>query len=77
MRGRSQDAGGMFSYIHPEKRIPAYHPLRKIRELVREVLKELYVREALLARRPTVDPARAAVKRADFAGALFGPLRAS
>src|SRR5215470_17621529 len=41
MRGRSQDQGGMFSYIHPEKRIPAYHPLRKIRELVREVLKEL------------------------------------
>ncbi len=31
----------MFSYIHPEKWIPAYHPLRKIRELVREVLKEL------------------------------------
>ena len=31
----------MFSYIHPEKRIPAHHPLRKIRELVREVLKEL------------------------------------
>src|SRR5215831_3325533 len=41
MRGRSQDQGRMFSYIHPEKRIPAYHPLRKIRELVREVLKEL------------------------------------
>ena len=32
MRGRSQDQGGMFSYIHPEKRIPAYHPLRKIYE---------------------------------------------
>ena len=41
MRGRSQDQGGTFSYIHPEKRIPAYHSLRKIRELVREVLKEL------------------------------------
>src|SRR5262249_5105258 len=41
MRGRSQDQGGMFSYVHPEKRIPAYHPLRKIRELVREGLKEL------------------------------------
>jgi len=41
MRGRSQDQGGMFSYIHPEKRIPAHHPLRKIRELVREVLNEL------------------------------------
>jgi hypothetical protein len=31
----------MFSYLQPEKRIPANHPLRKIRELVREVLKEL------------------------------------
>ena len=37
---------------------------------------EPYVPEALLARRPTVDPARAAVKRVDFAGALFGSLRA-
>ena len=41
MRGRFQDQGGMFSYIHPEKRIPANYPLRKIRELVRGVLKEL------------------------------------
>src|SRR5882762_3280085 len=31
----------MFSYIQPEDRIPAGHPLRKIRELVREVLTEL------------------------------------
>ena len=31
----------MFSYLQPEKRIPANHPLRKIRELVHEVLKEL------------------------------------
>ena len=41
MRGRFQDQGGMFSYIHSEKRIPTDHPLRKIRELVRGVLKEL------------------------------------
>jgi transposase len=41
MRGRFQDQGGMFSYIHPEKRIPTNHPLRKIRELVLGVLKEL------------------------------------
>ena len=41
MRGRFHDQGGMFSYLQPEKRIPANHPLRKIRELVREVLKEL------------------------------------
>jgi transposase len=41
MRGRFEDQGGLFSYIQPEKRIPANHPLRKVRELVREVLKEL------------------------------------
>ena len=41
MRGRFFDQGGMFSYIQPERRIPANHPLRKVRELVREVLKEL------------------------------------
>lgn len=41
MRGRFLDQGGMFSYIQPEKRIPADHPLRKVRALVREVLKGL------------------------------------
>jgi transposase len=41
MRGEFQDQGGLFSYIDPEKRIPAGHPLRQVRGLVREVLKEL------------------------------------
>ncbi len=41
MRGRFFDQGGLFSYIQPERRIAAHHPLRKVRELVREVLKEL------------------------------------
>src|SRR5438093_8308399 len=41
MRGRFFDQRGMFSYIQPERRIPTNHPLRKVRELVREVLKEL------------------------------------
>jgi transposase len=41
MRGRFQDQGGLFSYIDPEERIPAGHPLRAVRALVREVLKEL------------------------------------
>jgi hypothetical protein len=35
MRGRFQDQGGFFSYIRPEERIPADHPLREIRKLVR------------------------------------------
>ncbi len=41
MRGEFQDQGGLFSYVDPEKRIPAGHPLRQVRALVREVLKDL------------------------------------
>ena len=41
MRGAFEDQGWLFSYISPEALIPASHPLRKIRELVREVLGEL------------------------------------
>ena len=59
MRGRLQDQSALFSYIRPEERIPAAHPLRKVRELVREVLKELshsfgklYSREG----RPSIPP---------------------
>src|SRR6201982_2419234 len=59
MRGRFFDQGGMFSYIRPEQRIPADHRLRKMRELVREVLGELnqtfgklYSREG----RPSIPP---------------------
>jgi transposase len=59
MRGGFRDQGGLFSYVSPESRVPANHPLRKIRELVREVLKELspslgnlYAREG----RPSIPP---------------------
>ena len=38
MRGTFVDQGGLFSYIAPEARVPANHPLRKIRQLVRDVL---------------------------------------
>jgi transposase len=41
MRGAFRDQGGLFSYISPEARVPEHHPLRKIGELVREVLKDL------------------------------------
>ena len=41
MRGAFKDQGGLFSYISPETRVPTSHPLRKIRELFREVLGEL------------------------------------
>jgi transposase len=59
MRGDFQDQGGLLSYVRPEERIPADHPLRKVRDLVREVLKELnrtfsrlYSREG----RPSIPP---------------------
>jgi transposase len=41
MRGKFEDQGGLFSYISPEARVPKDHPLRKIRELVRDVLADL------------------------------------
>jgi len=41
MRGVFRDQGSMFSYIVPERRIRADHPLRPIRELVRDVWSEL------------------------------------
>src|SRR5215467_5536887 len=41
MRGAFVDQSGLFSYIAPEARVPTSHPLRKIRELVRDALGEL------------------------------------
>ncbi len=41
MRGAFEDQGRLFSYISPEARVPKNHPLRKIRELVRDVLSDL------------------------------------
>ena len=41
MRGAFADQGGLFSYVSAEARVPKEHPLRTIRELVRDVLSEL------------------------------------
>jgi transposase len=41
MRGTFDDQGQLFSYISPEQRIAAEHPLRTIRVLVREVLAQM------------------------------------
>jgi hypothetical protein len=48
MREVFSDQGRLFSYISPEARVPANHPLRKIRMLVRDVnrsLSRLYASE--------------------------------
>ncbi|MDA7949833.1 MAG: IS5 family transposase, partial [Hyphomicrobiaceae bacterium] len=59
MRGAFEDQGKLFSYMSPEARVPANHPLRKVRGLVRDVLGELnrglshlYSREG----RPSIPP---------------------
>ena len=41
MRGDDREPEGLFSYIRPEQRVPADHPLRPIREMVDTVLREL------------------------------------
>src|SRR6516225_49184 len=65
MRGVFSDQGRLFSYISPEARVPANHPLRKIRKLVRDVLGELNRRlfAALRERRPSFDRAGAIAER--------------
>lgn len=41
MRGDEVDQGHMFSYVSAEKRVPADHPLRKVRKLVDAALEKL------------------------------------
>ena len=41
MRGDDQQPDGLFSYVSPEQRVPADHPLRRSAKLADEVLKRL------------------------------------
>lgn len=59
MRGNFEDQGHMFSYMTLEERVPAGHPLRRVRELMREVFavmdkdfRKLYAQEG----RPSIPP---------------------
>lgn len=38
MRGTDERSGALFSYVDLEARVPRQHPLRAIRELVKEAL---------------------------------------
>jgi transposase/IS5 family transposase len=61
MRGDDNLQEGIFSYISPEKRVPADHPLRPIRKLVDEILKEMSPQFAKLyssVGRPSIAPER-------------------
>lgn len=37
MRGQDTQQAGLFRYLSPEKRVPATHPLRPIRQYVDEL----------------------------------------
>jgi len=59
MRGDDLQQGAMFSYLSPEQRVAADHPLRPIRQMVDIVLKRLSPRfEAMYAERgrPSIAP---------------------
>jgi transposase len=61
MRGDDNQQEGMFSYVSPEKRVPADHPLRPIRKRVDEILKEMSPQFAKVYSdlgRPSIAPER-------------------
>src|SRR5574338_1056672 len=61
MRGQDSQQAGMFSYLSPEERVPATHPLRPIRQYVDTALTALSPKlEQLYARtgRPSIAPER-------------------
>ena len=72
MRGTDGATGSLFSYVDLEERIPARHPLRKLREIVNDALASmdaefdrLYAREG----RPSIAPER--LLRASLVQILF------
>ena len=61
MRGPDEKQDDMFSYVSPDKRVPADHPLRKIRPLVDQVLKQMSPQFGKLyseVGRPSIAPER-------------------
>ena len=61
MRGTDETSGSLFSYVDLEARIPARHPLRKIRQVVNEALASLDAEfDALYTDfgRPSIPPER-------------------
>ena len=59
MRGEDVQQHAMYSYLSPEQRVPANHPLRAIREITDGVLKGLsrvFARRYALRGRPSIPP---------------------
>jgi transposase len=59
MRGEDEQQMGVFSYVSPEQRIPQDHPLRPLRAMADEALRELQAQfNKLYAKtgRPSIAP---------------------
>ena len=59
MRGHDEQTGHMFSYVSPEQRVPADHPLRAIRQMTDRVLTRLsqkFTRMYSTIGRPSIAP---------------------
>ena len=59
MRGHDEQTHHMFSYLSPEQRVPADHPLRAVRALTDHALKTIVapVGQPVRQDRASVDPA--------------------
>jgi len=71
MRGTDGTSGSLFSYVDFEDRIPARHPLRKIRQIVNDALVSLDGDSVLYSAegRPSIAPER--LLRASLIQILF------
>ena len=80
MRGSDDQNGSLFSYVNLEERIPARHPLRKIREVVNAALvtldgdfDRLYAGEG----RPSIAPRSVPIRHSYAEGELAQTLIAA
>ena len=72
MRGTDEVSGSLFSYVDLEERVPARHPLRKVRQIVNDALTSLDAEFDLLYSaegRPSIAPER--LLRASLLQILF------
>ena len=78
MRGDDEQSGHLFSYLSPEQRVPADHPLRAIRAMTDDGPAPIVapVRGDVCEDGPAVDPAGASAAGAAAPGAVFGAQRA-
>ena len=78
MRGYDQPQTTMLSLVNPEQRVPANHPIRRIKPLAEAALKHLspLLEQMYSEVGPALDPAGAGAQGLAADGALDGAQRA-